>query len=115
MKVSEHFDSKEFECKCGCGKFIQNDELINLLECIRATFDSSIKINSGTRCEKHNKEEDGAEDSQHLFGTAADIVVKGVSADLVQAKLKSWFPDSHGIGSYDNFTHIDVRKEKARW
>lgn len=68
------------------------------------------------RCPDYNHEAGGAEDSQHLYGRAADIVVEGIHHDavadlaerLVQFRLG-------GIGRYDTFTHVDVRQGPARW
>ena len=116
MKLSKHFDSSEFRCKCGCNLFIRNDTLVQQLERLRAVFiGKSIHINSGIRCVEYNKSIGGASRSQHLLGTAADITVKGIPPKEVADMLIVMYPSSHGIGRYRTFTHFDVRESKARW
>ena len=53
--------------------------------------------------------------SKHLQGIAADIVVKGINTVNVYQYLNNQYKDRYGIGSYDTFTHIDVRSLKGRW
>ena len=51
MKISAHFDSKEFECKCGCGLSDMNPLLIDGLEKLRSVIgDKPIIVTSGRRC-----------------------------------------------------------------
>lgn len=114
-KLSEHFDSKEFACKDGCGANQVELKLVDILESVRAHFDKPVIVVSGRRCASHNKNVGGAPKSQHLLGTAADIKVKDVTPKTVADYLESIFPDSYGIGRYKTFTHIDVRGYKARW
>jgi uncharacterized protein YcbK (DUF882 family) len=113
--LSKHFDLSEFECRCGCRSAIIHDELIHVLEKARDHFNAQIKITSGTRCEKHNAEIGGAPKSQHLYGIAADIQVKGYSPSQVAGYFNKLYPDTYGIGKYNGWTHIDIRPVKARW
>ncbi|MTB46033.1 D-Ala-D-Ala carboxypeptidase family metallohydrolase [Providencia sp. wls1950] len=114
-KLSEHFNSTEFACKCGCGASDVDAELVGVLEDMRANFNKSVYVVSGRRCAKHNKAVGGAEHSQHLLGTAGDIKVKDVTPKAVADYLESKYPSKYGVGRYKTFTHIDVRKNKARW
>jgi len=115
--MSEHFKPEEFMCHCGCGENKVNPKLIELLERIRISFGKPIKIVSGHRCEKHNKECGGKPHSQHLLGNAADIQVEGIDPNDVQKHLLLKFDDDcRGLGRYRSFTHIDVRPgDIARW
>lgn len=113
--LSEHFSATEFACKCGCGFDAVNPELVTLLEEVRTHFNAPVIIDSACRCEKHNRDIGGKPHSQHLLGTAADIKVKGYTPALVADWLEYRHPDSHGIGRYRTFTHIDVRRDRARW
>ena len=63
----------------------------------------------------NNEKIGGAKASQHVLGTAADITVSGVSPSAVAAYAETLLPGAGGIGRYANFTHIDVREQKARW
>lgn len=113
--VSKHFKRPEFACKCGCGFAVVDVELLAILEDVRNHFDSPVIINSACRCESHNKAVGGASGSKHKLGIAADIVVKGVSPDKVYSYLDAQSPNTHGIGRYNSFTHIDVRSTYSRW
>lgn len=113
--LSEHFSRSEFACKCGCGFDNISTELITVLEDIRTYFGVPVKINSGCRCEKHNAKVGGVQNSQHVQGIAADIVVSGRTPAQVADYLENKYQDHYGVGRYSSFTHIDVRQAKARW
>lgn len=74
MKLSEHFDSKEFLCKCGCGLGIDNPKLIERLERLRTLLgDTPIEIVSGRRCPTHSVSVGGYANDMHVLGGAVDI------------------------------------------
>ena len=115
-QISEHFKVREFAQKdFRYDRVIVESELINVLEEIRAHFNKPVIITSGYRTPEYNKKIGGAKNSQHTKGKAADIKVSGIPAKEVQKYLKNKYPNKYGIGSYLNFTHIDVRAKKARW
>ena len=113
--LSENFSRSEFACKCACGFSTVDVELLNVLEVVRKKFKRPVKINSACRCEDYNTLIGGAQASKHKQGIAADITVKGVKPYDVYLFLDGYMPNSYGIGTYKMFTHIDVRKTKARW
>ena len=113
--LSSHFSSSEFACRCGCGFRSVSPDLISRLELLRSHFGRPVKINSGCRCENHNRNIGGSSSSQHILGTAADIVVQHVHADQVADWLENEYHDSCGIGRYKGRTHFDVRDNNARW
>lgn len=114
--ISAHFNRSEFACKCGCGANTVDVQLISVLETIRSHFhDNPISIQSGHRCFKHNHSVDGASNSMHLIGRAADFVVIGVTAHLVQDLFEELYAGQYGMGRYLNFTHADTRDTHGRW
>jgi uncharacterized protein YcbK (DUF882 family) len=114
-RLSKHFDREEFACKCGCGFATADHELIEVLENLRETYMAPITINSGCRCEKHNKAVGGEEGSKHMQGIAADIVVQGYSPAKIYQYLDQKYAGRFGVGEYLGWVHIDVRSTKARW
>ena len=112
--LSENFSKSEFECSC-CGDTKISDELVEVLQGLRTELEEGVTITSSYRCTKHNAEVGGAKRSQHLKGTAADIVVKGCTPAFIYEWLDKKYPDKYGLGKYKSFTHIDVRTSKARW
>ena len=113
--LSNNFSKSEFECRCGCGFDEVSLELVEVLQELRDDINEPITINSACRCKEWNAEVGGAKRSQHLLGTAADIVVKGCTPAYVHEYLEGKYPDKYGMGKYKSFIHIDVRKSKARW
>lgn len=113
--ISQHFSREEFSCRCGCGFNTVDCELLVILEEVRNHFNKPITINSGCRCESHNKSIGGSDKSQHKLGRASDIVVKGVNPHDVFTWLNDNLKDKYGLGNYETFTHIDTRDNKARW
>lgn len=115
----KYFKRSEFACKCGkyCNGFPvePNEKLVETLETIREHFGVPVTISSGIRCKTHNTNVGGVSKSQHMEGTAADIVVKGVPVSEVVKYAETLMPKTGGIGTYKTFTHIDVRSVKARW
>ena len=74
VKLSSHFNSSEFKCKCGCGKIMIDTALIDTLENLFPALDlGKINIISGYRCSKHDKEVGGRGAGSHVEGYAADV------------------------------------------
>ncbi|SES15161.1 Peptidase M15 [Vreelandella subterranea] len=113
--LSNHFQRREFACKCGCGFDTVDLETLVLLEDIRTHFDVPVTINSGCRCADYNRQVGGATASQHLLGRAADIRVQGVDPAEVAEYIETQHPDA-SVGRYNTFTHVDTRTSgPARW
>lgn len=110
---AKHFTGKEFRCKDGTKEYLYCIELMEVLEKIRSHFNSPVIINSGYRTPSWNSKSNGASNSYHCKGMAADIVVKGQSSKAV-AEYADSIMKQGGIIRYTNFTHIDVREERYR-
>ena len=112
---TRHFNIKEFRCK-GTGKMLANgmsNTLLTKMELLRyACGDKAMIINSGYRTPSHNKKVGGASGSQHVYGKAADIVVRGVKPSEVYRQADKLF---NGVGKYNTFTHVDTRSYKVRF
>lgn len=114
-KLSANFKVSEFKCNDGSDKVLISDELVTLLQKIRDHFGAAVVINSAYRTETYNQKVGGATHSQHVLGTAADIVISGVSPLEVAQYAEYLQPTSGGIGVYQTFTHVDVRATRSRW
>lgn len=114
-KLSTNFKVKEFACTDGSDPIFIDSELVNILQKIRAHFGKSVTITSAYRTPGKNKAVGGQTYSQHLYGRAADIKVKGVTPKKVAAYAETLLKNKGGIGTYSTFVHIDVRSTKARW
>lgn len=126
--LTRSLSRSEFTCKCGCGYDTVDWSLPTVIQaCVNHFQDENpgmliqVRINSGTRCKKHNASVGGGDSSKHLIAQAADIVIydklagKEIHADKVADYFEETYPNSHGIGRYKGRTHIDTRSIKARW
>jgi len=118
------FSRSEYACKCGCGFDTVDYELDTVMDEIRKHFGKRVFINRGTSCVEHNDRIQlkynsnyllGSSTSQHLIGKACDFFVEDIKAETVYNYLDNKYPNKFGIGKYNNRTHIDVRRSKARW
>jgi len=128
--IYQYFKPYEFVCRC-TGLCDHEDmiyrPLVSALDKLRAKLGVPLSISSGTRCLRHNRNEGGVSNSQHLArrtegmeescSMAADVIIPdGMTtqevADIVEEMLD--FVDG-GIGLYDTFIHLDKRGSRARW
>lgn len=118
VNLSAHFRVKEFACKDGSDTVWIADELVDVLESIRAQAGGkALNITSGYRTAAYNTKVGGAEYSQHCYGTAADIYIKGVGVDTLAKYARVAMPERGGVGIYvkQGFVHVDTRTEKVDW
>ena len=124
MKIGNYFEDYEFACKCNRHNVVDgknvldhviDKRLVDVLDKIRERVGRPVYIESGYRCEDHNREVGGVTNSQHVLGTAADITVDDISIDELADIAKECGAD--GIGRYYGlqFVHIDVRGYDAEW
>lgn len=117
-QMSRDFNRSEFACKCGCGYNFINPALVNMLQTIRDAMGEPITVNSGCRCEKHNKKVGGVDNSYHVQGMAADITCKSGASKLFSV-IKTLRADGRlPILSFcqyyqsKNFVHVDIGKPR---
>lgn len=123
MKLTKNFSKSEFDSKDGSqmpAEVLHNiQKVANQLQALRDFLGKSITINSGYRSPAHNKRIGGVRNSQHVKGTAADIVVSGMNTKEVAKAIETLIARGDmlqgGIGVYPTFVHYDIRKTKARW
>ena len=122
MKLTENFSLEELNKH---NFDLPQEVLDNLkmlavqLEIIRAHFNVPVTINSGYRNLEYNRNIGSKDSSQHVLGTAADIVVEGVRpddvADAIEFLIMGGMLKEGGVGRYSSFTHYDIRGTRARW
>ena len=106
------FKEKEFACKC-CGQLPplarENVKALvsEVLDPVREKLGMPIVVNSGYRCEKHNKEVGGVKNSQHLKGEAADIHCQN-NERLKQLIIENGKFDQ--LITYPTFLHVSYKR-----
>lgn len=116
-KLSANFTVREFACSDGSDAVLVAPRLVMVLQSVRSHFRQPVTINSAYRTPQKNAAVGGAAQSQHCYGTAADITVKNVAPAEVAAYAREIMPDWGGVGVYarQGFTHVDVRETRADW
>jgi uncharacterized protein YcbK (DUF882 family) len=116
-QISKHFNTKEFECKCGkCDIQYIEPDLIEKLEKVRELYGKPIIITSAYRCPEHNKSIGGALNSSHVNGMAADIQPKLLILDELDELYDICYNifDNIGDGRNKRFIHVDTRPAKPQ-
>lgn len=113
FQISSNFNLKEFECPC-CHRVKISNILVARLENLRIIIGNKpIIITSGYRCTNQNSIVGGTKNSYHKYGLACDIKIEGMDPEfLKEYAIRAMFL---GIGTYPNFTHLDLRKEIYCW
>ena len=121
---TEHFKVSEFACK-HCGENKIDQRVINMAEEIRQKLGVPVRVNSGYRCETHNRKVGGVgkvydkngklikKGSNHMYGLAADLACSLGSAKMFEAvkqlRAEGKLQDMDYCIKYGkkNFIHID--------
>lgn len=89
------------------------------LQALRDHVGSSVIINIAYRPVWWEHQQGRSGTSQHCLGKAADIVVSGMTPDEVADTIEKLIDEDKieqcGLGTYNTFTHFDVRGYAARW
>lgn len=109
--LSPHFGSHEFVDRRTGHRYDPHPHLVQVLEKIRAKRGLPVRIVSGHRCCSSNDAVDGADQSRHIAGEAADLLPGVVTTAEAAAA------GAVGIGSKGPWAvHVDVRPgPAARW
>ena len=117
---TQHFAWSEFYSKDGSGFSGGKVSVATVTENVRRLMwklealrkkagNRAITINSGFRSIAHNTAVKGKSKSQHMYGTAADIKVSGLTPSQVLGYAKHC--GFSGLGLYNTFVHVDSRIE----
>lgn len=107
--ASKYFAYDEVTCH-HCGEHGASQLLLDFLDDLREAVGGPVQVTSVYRCPTHNANVGGVRNSQHVLGTAADVLVPpGFTVDsLASLGIKL---GADGIGRYYSmgFVHMDVR------
>lgn len=109
--LSPHFSRGEFADRSTGDRYGPPEELVQVLERIRALRPAPLVILSGHRCCGRNAAIGGASESRHIAGDAADIAPGRATVSEAEAA------GAVGIGEKSGWAvHVDVRPgPPARW
>lgn len=107
-----YFSRNELKCKCGryCDGFPVEPErlLIEQAENVRDHFGVPVHVSSGVRCDQHNVNVGGVEDSRHKSGKAMDFRVEGQSAKTVLNFIKALPKIRYCYAIDGSYVHMDI-------
>ena len=114
--ITKNFKTDEFSCPC-CNANKMDVDFVKTLQLLRDEYGSPMRINSGFRCEKHNKKVGGSDSSSHLWGMASDISVTDsiLRYRMIQCAQKVGILR---IGVGGDFLHFDTdykKKSPVMW
>lgn len=101
-------------CKCGCETNIADPRLVTGVRTIFGMLGHSAPVNSGCRCEKHNKEVGGAAHSYHVKGLAVDLGITDPDEKEETAVLARKLGFG-GIGWAKWGIHLDLGPVRPDW
>lgn len=112
---TKNFKVSEFACK-HCGENKIDQRVLNMAQVIRAALGVPVRVNSGYRCETHNRNVGGVKGSQHTFGLAADLSCS-LGARAMVKKIRELYaagklPDLSFCKEYSSWVHIDCGKKR---
>ena len=118
--ISPNFMISEFACNDGTDSILLDDNLPKVLQRIRVVIGNKpISVSSGYRTPAYNLKIDGATNSYHTKGMAADIIIDGISttdickaAETALSELK--IPGGICLYIKQSFVHVDTRDVKWR-
>jgi uncharacterized protein YcbK (DUF882 family) len=121
--MTKNFKLEEFNCKSGApmplSVRVNIERLANNLQALRDEIGKPITITSGYRSRAHNKAVGGAQNSQHILGTAADFKVAGMTpkhvATVIEVLIAEGKMEEGGLKAYRSWIHYDCRLVRARW
>ncbi|MBQ7578782.1 MAG: DUF882 domain-containing protein [Synergistaceae bacterium] len=107
---TKNFKVSEFACK-HCGKNLIDQRVLNMAQELRDYLGVPVRVNSGYRCETHNKNVGGVKNSKHVQGKAADLSCSLGSAKMFEAvkelRNAGKLQDMDYCIKYKTFIHID--------
>lgn len=131
MKLSTNFGAHEFGCHDGTPvppEYMPNVlRMVPILEVIRAEANRrfpaatprKLNVKSAFRTVKYNRKCGGVRGSQHLTASAVDLTIDGLTPDQVADLIEDLIAEGKiklgGLGRYDDFTHVDLRRARKRW
>ena len=133
MKLSKNFTLQELVSSATANKYgiknIPNAEQLqnlknlaeNILQPIRDEWNAPIKVSSGFRCTLLNKKVNGAVNSDHIYGAAADIhTISDTIADnkklwdlIIKMKNEGKIKCRQIINEYNyNWIHVSINHKR---
>lgn len=110
-----YFTREECKCKCG-GRYCNGypaemkESVMRIADAARKHFNAPADVISALRCQRHNANEGGVANSQHMYGEAMDIRIRGVSSEALYRFIISQPGVRYAYKINDTNVHFDIPK-----
>lgn len=114
-KDIRYFTREECKCKCG-GRYCNGypaemkESVMRIADAARKHFNAPADVISALRCQRHNANEGGVVNSQHMYGEAMDIRIRGVSSEALYRFIISQPGVRYAYKINDTNVHFDIPK-----
>ena len=83
---------------------------MRIADAARKHFNAPADVISALRCQRHNANEGGVANSQHMYGEAMDIRIRGVSSEALYQFIISQPGVRYAYKINDTNVHFDIPK-----
>lgn len=108
-RLNDYLTHSEIQCRCSYSECTRTLVLLSTATSFyltRKAYGRPVRVNSGFRCQKHNKDVGGRENSFHQIGFAIDIMPEGAytlgDLNKLDDTARLYFDV---VLRYDNFLH----------
>ena len=116
MNITPNFKVREFACKDGSDPVHVNILIPLITQVVRNWFGYPFEPNSAYRTITHNQNEDGANNSFHIYAKAVDIPAKGdVTPKMLYDFVDRLCGDCCEVGIYSWGIHVGICNTKKRF
>lgn len=105
--LADHLNAVEFACHCTykeCHFFLWSPKLKKAWNGLRGDYGAPLDLTNGFRCQKHNKDETGRDESYHTVGQSLDIDI--LKMGEVEINRLQWIAKRY-------FDYIEINLEKG--
>ena len=118
--ITPNFSVSEMTCRCGCGLNEMDEEFMKMLQALRDEMQIPLKVTSGVRCQRHNKNVSSTgKNGPHTHAKAADILISGSKAMQMFDKAREIGFNGIGLSQKGDhskrFVHLDTLGREALW
>ena len=115
VELNPYLNSAEIACKCKrktCHYTLINQDLNDAFYRTRVAAGFALYLNSGFRCQAHNKTVGGVETSSHTTGNAIDISTEGLNRVQLSRLVAACRANFDYVKIYPNFIHCQLNPKK---
>jgi hypothetical protein len=116
-QLSPNLKHREFKCQCNrksCHYTMVSKHVVEAFQKVRDEFGEPLKVNSGYRCQEHNKDQPkSVPHSRHTLGLAIDINTRNMSNKFRGLLISLCHIHFDVVLEYKTFIHCHMEPDNA--